>query len=116
VDRDRDDHQRHAAQADRRSPVPCRAAQETVQVVECHRITGEDCFLLEVHAPSIGELEEILGQFLLFGQTTISIVVVTPVPTRQIDAMSLDVLRLLSVRPLPVWTRLSFATRKVCHD
>jgi DNA-binding Lrp family transcriptional regulator len=28
-----------------------------------HRITGEDCFLLKVHAPSIGELEEILDQF-----------------------------------------------------
>jgi len=58
------------------------AAQETAQVVECHRITGEDCFLLKVHAPSIGELEEILDRFLLFGQTTTSIVVSTPVPAR----------------------------------
>ncbi len=59
-----------------------RAAQETAQVVECHRITGEDCFLLKIHAPSIGELEEILDRFLLFGQTTTSIVVSTPVPAR----------------------------------
>jgi Lrp/AsnC family leucine-responsive transcriptional regulator len=58
------------------------AAQETAQVVECHRITGEDCFLLKIHAPSIGELEEILDRFLLFGQTTTSIVVSTPVPAR----------------------------------
>lgn len=57
-------------------------AQETAQVVECHRITGEDCFLLKIHAPSIGELEEILDRFLLFGQTTTSIVVSTPVPAR----------------------------------
>jgi Lrp/AsnC family leucine-responsive transcriptional regulator len=58
------------------------AAQETAQVVECHRITGEDCFLIKVHAPSVGELEEILDRFLLFGQTTTSIVVATPVPAR----------------------------------
>ena len=63
-------------------PKIARAAQETVQVVECHRITGEDCFLLKIHAPSIGELEEILDRFLLFGQTTTSIVVSTPVPAR----------------------------------
>lgn len=58
------------------------AAQETAQVVECHRITGEDCFLLKMHAPSIGDLEEILDRFLLLGQTTTSIVVSTPVPPR----------------------------------
>ena len=63
-------------------PKIAQAAQETAQVVECHRITGEDCFLLKVHAPSIGELEEILDRFLLFGQTTSSIVVSTPVPAR----------------------------------
>jgi Lrp/AsnC family leucine-responsive transcriptional regulator len=63
-------------------PKIARAAQETAQVVECNRITGEDCFLLKVHAPSIAELEEILDRFLLFGQTTTSIVVSTPVPAR----------------------------------
>ena len=57
-------------------------ARDTPQVVECYRITGEDCFLLKIHAPSIGELEEVLDKFLLFGQTTTSIVVSTPVPTR----------------------------------
>jgi Lrp/AsnC family leucine-responsive transcriptional regulator len=63
-------------------PKIARVAQDTAQVVECHRITGEDCFLLKIHAPSIGELEEILDRFLLFGQTTTSIVVSTPVPAR----------------------------------
>jgi Lrp/AsnC family leucine-responsive transcriptional regulator len=63
-------------------PKIAKAAQETAQVVECYRITGEDCFLLKMHAPSIGELEELLDSFLLFGQTTTSIVVSTPVPAR----------------------------------
>jgi Lrp/AsnC family leucine-responsive transcriptional regulator len=63
-------------------PKIAKTAQDTPQVVECQRITGEDCFLLKVHAPSIGDLEEVLDQFLLYGQTTTSIVVSTPVPPR----------------------------------
>jgi len=63
-------------------PKIAQAARDTPQVVECHRITGEDCFYLKVHAPSIQHLEEVLDQFLLFGQTTSSIVVSTPVPPR----------------------------------
>ena len=52
------------------------------QVTECHRVTGEDCFLVKVHAPTVGQLEEILDRFLLYGQTITSIVVSTPVPPR----------------------------------
>lgn len=63
-------------------PKIAAAAVETPQVVECHRITGEDCFFLKVHAPSIAELEDVLDRFLMFGQTTTSIVVSTPVPLR----------------------------------
>jgi Lrp/AsnC family leucine-responsive transcriptional regulator len=51
-------------------------------VSECHRITGEDCFLIRVHAATIQELEETLDQFLLYGQTVTSMVVSTPVPRR----------------------------------
>ena len=58
------------------------------QVSECHRITGEDCFLLKVHAPSIADLETVLDQFLLFGQTVSSIVVSTPVPSRPLPVES----------------------------
>jgi Lrp/AsnC family leucine-responsive transcriptional regulator len=63
-------------------PKISRVAQETPQVVECFRVTGEDCFLMKVHAPSIEALESVLDSFLLFGQTTTSIVVSTPVPLR----------------------------------
>ena len=52
------------------------------QVSECHRITGEDCFLMKVHAPTIADLEAVLDQFLLYGQTVSSIVVSSPVPPR----------------------------------
>jgi Lrp/AsnC family leucine-responsive transcriptional regulator len=58
------------------------------QVSECHRITGEDCFLLKVHAPSIADLETVLDQFLLYGQTVSSIVVSTPVAPRPLPVDS----------------------------
>ncbi|MEV6010585.1 Lrp/AsnC family transcriptional regulator [Streptomyces sp. NPDC051976] len=63
-------------------PRVAETARDTPQVVECHRVTGEDCFYLKLHAPSIEGLEEIIDRFLLFGQTTTSIVVSTPVAPR----------------------------------
>ena len=54
----------------------------TPQVSECHLISGEDCFLLKVHAPAIEALEAVLDEFLLYGQTISSFVVSTPVPPR----------------------------------
>jgi Lrp/AsnC family leucine-responsive transcriptional regulator len=52
------------------------------QVVECHRITGEDCFILKVYLESLDKLDVVLDQFLAYGQTTTSIVQSTPVPPR----------------------------------
>jgi Lrp/AsnC family leucine-responsive transcriptional regulator len=52
------------------------------EVSECYRITGEDCFLIKVHAASIQDLEATLDRFLLYGQTTTSIVVSSPVSPR----------------------------------
>jgi Lrp/AsnC family leucine-responsive transcriptional regulator len=57
--------------------------QHTPEVAECHRITGEDCFLMRVLAPSLAALEQLLDRFLLHGQTTSAIVVSSPVPPRR---------------------------------
>ena len=57
-------------------------ARETPEVVECHRITGEDCFLMKVYVAEIDKLEEVLDRFLMYGQTTSSIVQSSPVPAR----------------------------------
>jgi Lrp/AsnC family leucine-responsive transcriptional regulator len=57
-------------------------AARTPEVAECHRVSGEDCFLLRVHVPSIADLEDVLDRFLVHGQTTTSFVVATPVPPR----------------------------------
>src|SRR5512146_2926046 len=52
------------------------------QVGECHRITGEDCFFLRIHLGSIDELSDLLDRFLVYGQTTTSLVNATPIPRR----------------------------------
>ena len=53
------------------------------QVAECHRITGEDCFILKVYLASIESMDGILDRFLTLGQTTTSLVQSTPVPSRE---------------------------------
>jgi Lrp/AsnC family leucine-responsive transcriptional regulator len=63
-------------------PKVAELAKDLPQVTECYRITGEDCFLVKIHAPTVALLENVLDRFLLFGQTTTSIVVSTPVPAR----------------------------------
>lgn len=57
-------------------------ARSMPQVVECHRITGEDCFILKLHLDAIGNLDNVLDRFLAYGQTTTSIVQSSPVPLR----------------------------------
>jgi Lrp/AsnC family leucine-responsive transcriptional regulator len=64
-------------------PKIAEIAAEIPEVTECYRITGEDCFLVKLHAPAIDQLEAILDRFLVYGNTTTSIVVSTPVPRRQ---------------------------------
>jgi Lrp/AsnC family leucine-responsive transcriptional regulator len=52
------------------------------EISECHRISGEDCFLIKVHSATIEDLERNLDQFLKYGQTITSFVVSSPVPPR----------------------------------
>jgi Lrp/AsnC family transcriptional regulator, leucine-responsive regulatory protein len=59
-------------------------AQRMPQVTECHRVTGEDCFIIKIHFGSLEDLDRILDQFLAFGQTTTSLVQSTPVPPRSL--------------------------------
>src|SRR5215467_1092673 len=57
-------------------------AQAIPEITECHRITGEDCFILKVYLKEISSLDRVLDKFLAHGQTTTSIVQSSPVPPR----------------------------------
>jgi Lrp/AsnC family leucine-responsive transcriptional regulator len=65
-----------------RLPQIAELAAEIPEIGECHRITGEDCFYLKVHLRSIDELSGLLDRFLVYGQTTTSIVNGSPIPRR----------------------------------
>jgi Lrp/AsnC family leucine-responsive transcriptional regulator len=63
-------------------PKVAELARALPEVVECHRVTGEDCFVLRIYLPSISDLDRVLDRFLAHGQTTTSIIQSTPVPLR----------------------------------
>lgn len=63
-------------------PKVAEIAKQIPEVVECHRITGEDCFIVKVHLPAMDQLDRILDRFLLYGTTTTSIIQSSPVPLR----------------------------------
>jgi len=59
-------------------------ARRMPQVVECHRITGEDCFIMKIFLEDLTGLDRVLDRFLAFGQTTTALVQSTPVPPRSL--------------------------------
>jgi Lrp/AsnC family leucine-responsive transcriptional regulator len=59
-------------------------ARATPEVVECLRITGEDCFIMRLHVRDVEHLEELIDAFVLYGQTTTSIVQSAAVPLRAV--------------------------------
>jgi Lrp/AsnC family leucine-responsive transcriptional regulator len=63
-------------------PKIAELAQRIPEVVECHRVTGEDCFVLKVYLPSLDQLDRILDSFLVYGTTTTSIIQSSPVRLR----------------------------------
>src|SRR3954454_22890645 len=68
--------------APRQLPKVADVAQRAPEVVECHRITGEDCFFLKAHVRDVLHLEDVIDVFAAYGQTTTSIVQSSPVPQR----------------------------------
>ncbi len=48
-------------------------------VVECHHITGEDCFLIRLAVTSVAELEDVIARFRRFGTAHTSVVLSSPV-------------------------------------
>jgi Lrp/AsnC family leucine-responsive transcriptional regulator len=57
-------------------------AEEIPQIVECYRMTGEDCFYFTMHLRSVDDLEPIIDRFTPYGRTTTSLIQSTPVPRR----------------------------------
>jgi Lrp/AsnC family leucine-responsive transcriptional regulator len=71
--------------APRQIPKVADVARSTPEVVECHRVTGEDCFYMKLHVRSVEHLEEVIDRFTPYGQTTTSIIQSSPVPARSVE-------------------------------
>jgi Lrp/AsnC family leucine-responsive transcriptional regulator len=71
--------------ASRQIPKVAEIAQGAPEVVECHRITGDDCFIMRAHVRDVAHLEELIDRFTPFGSTTTSIVQSSPVPGRGVS-------------------------------
>ena len=63
-------------------PKVAELAQRTPEITECHRVTGDDCFIMRLHVRDVIHLEEIIDTFVPLGQTTTSIMQSSPVPGR----------------------------------
>ena len=60
---------------------PCLAKfAEMPHVIEVHRMTGEDCFLLKVLVPTPGQLETIVDAIARYGAVTTSLVLRSEMP------------------------------------
>jgi Lrp/AsnC family leucine-responsive transcriptional regulator len=68
--------------APRQLPAVAKLARDTSEVVECHRVTGDDCFVMTAYVRDVTHLEEVIDRFAAYGQTTSSIMQSSPVPRR----------------------------------
>lgn len=59
-------------------------AESLPQVVECHRITGEDCFFIKAYIEGLDRLDPLVDRFAAYGQTVTSLIQSSPVPPRSL--------------------------------
>jgi Lrp/AsnC family leucine-responsive transcriptional regulator len=61
--------------------------QRMPEILECHRGTGNDCFILKVSVTSIDHLEKVTDAFTTFGSLTTSVVLSSLLTSRTIDEL-----------------------------
>ena len=60
-------------------------AQASDEVLECHRGTGEDSFIMKIAVRSVEHLQDVIDRFTPYGITTTTIVLSSPVTRRIIE-------------------------------
>ena len=60
-------------------------AEKSNEVLECHRGTGGDSFILKVAVADVGHLQNLIDKLTPYGITTTSIVLSSPVKSRTIS-------------------------------
>jgi Lrp/AsnC family leucine-responsive transcriptional regulator len=62
-----------------------RVVEESNEVLECHRGTGGDSFIMKVALRSVGHLQQVIDRLTPYGITTTTIVLSSPVERRVIE-------------------------------
>ncbi len=62
-------------------------AEKTKEVLECHRGTGGDSFIMKVAVADVAHLQDLIDKLTPYGITTTSIVLSSPVKNRVIEKM-----------------------------
>ncbi len=60
-------------------------AEESNEILECHRATGGDSFIMKVAVADVGHLQTLIDKLTPYGITTTSIVLSSPVKSRVIE-------------------------------
>jgi Lrp/AsnC family leucine-responsive transcriptional regulator len=60
-------------------------AEESSEVLECHRGTGGDSFIMKIAISSVEHLQEVIDRLTPYGITTTTIVLSSPVKSRILD-------------------------------
>ncbi|MFN6964631.1 MAG: Lrp/AsnC family transcriptional regulator [Pyrinomonadaceae bacterium] len=60
-------------------------AEESSEVLECHRGTGGDSFIMKVAVSSVEHLQEVIDRLTPYGITTTTIVLSSPVKARNLE-------------------------------
>jgi Lrp/AsnC family leucine-responsive transcriptional regulator len=74
--------------APRQLAAVAQLARETPEIIECHRVTGDDCYVMTAWVRDVTHLEEVIDAFASYGQTTTSIMQSSPVPRRAVVAVT----------------------------
>lgn len=66
------------------------AIKELAEITRCHRITGDESFIIEAHLVSVRHLESLIDKLSAFGATATSTVLSSPVERRDCSAKQIE--------------------------
>jgi len=69
------------------------AIKELSEIARCHRITGDESFVIEAHLVSVRHLEALIDKLSAFGATATSTVLSSPVERRDYSARQIEAYR-----------------------
>jgi len=55
------------------------------EILECHRVTGDDCYIMKAALRDVDHLSDLIDQLAAHGQVTTALILSSPVDGRQIE-------------------------------